>query len=49
MSDEEYSEWVKNHKKAESSLENREELLKKSYDAIESQFQLLGTTGIEDK
>ena len=49
MSEEEYSAWLKNHKTAESSLDNREELLKKSYDAIESQFQLLGTTGIEDK
>jgi len=49
LSEEEYSNWLKNHKKAESSLENREELLRKSYDAIESQFQLLGTTGIEDK
>ncbi|GAB1601815.1 probable phospholipid-transporting ATPase VB, partial [Argonauta hians] len=44
----EYRTWLQQFNKAEAALVNKEELLKKSADDIEKDFELLGATGIED-
>ncbi|KAM9320687.1 phospholipid-transporting ATPase VA [Gastrophryne carolinensis] len=49
LSKEEYSSWLKCHLQAESSLENREELLFQSAVRLENNLHLLGATGIEDR
>ncbi|XP_072269048.1 phospholipid-transporting ATPase VA isoform X2 [Pyxicephalus adspersus] len=49
LSKEEYSCWLKFHLQAESSLENREELLFQSAVRLETNLHLLGATGIEDR
>ncbi|XP_007947635.1 phospholipid-transporting ATPase VD [Orycteropus afer afer] len=49
MSDTEYAEWLKNHFLAETSIENREELLLESAMRLENKLTLLGATGIEDR
>ncbi|KAL6036475.1 hypothetical protein STEG23_033189, partial [Scotinomys teguina] len=49
MSDAEYAEWLKNHFLAETSIDNREELLVESAMRLENQLTLLGATGIEDR
>ncbi|XP_042316513.1 phospholipid-transporting ATPase VA isoform X2 [Sceloporus undulatus] len=49
LSKEEYSCWLKSHIEAESSIENREELLFQSATRIETDLHLLGATGIEDR
>uniref|UniRef100_A0A8C3EVJ1 Phospholipid-transporting ATPase n=1 Tax=Corvus moneduloides TaxID=1196302 RepID=A0A8C3EVJ1_CORMO len=49
LSKEEYGCWLKTHLEAESSLENREELLFQSALRIEKNLHLLGATGIEDR
>ncbi|XP_053311144.1 phospholipid-transporting ATPase VA [Spea bombifrons] len=46
---EEYACWLKFHLQAESSLENREELLFQSAVRLETNLHLLGATGIEDR
>ncbi|NXQ85276.1 AT10A ATPase, partial [Nyctibius grandis] len=46
---EEYACWLKSHLEAESSIENREELLFQSALRIEKNLHLLGATGIEDR
>uniref|UniRef100_G3TCE5 Phospholipid-transporting ATPase n=1 Tax=Loxodonta africana TaxID=9785 RepID=G3TCE5_LOXAF len=49
MSDTEYAEWLKNHFLAETSIDNREELLFESAMRLENKLTLLGATGIEDR
>ncbi|XP_074204443.1 phospholipid-transporting ATPase VD isoform X1 [Camelus bactrianus] len=49
MSDTEYAEWLSNHFSAETSIDNREELLLESAMKLENKLTLLGATGIEDR
>uniref|UniRef100_A0A452GKR4 Phospholipid-transporting ATPase n=1 Tax=Gopherus agassizii TaxID=38772 RepID=A0A452GKR4_9SAUR len=49
LSKEEYASWLKSHLEAESSIENREELLFQSALRIETNLHLLGATGVEDR
>ncbi|XP_012864545.1 PREDICTED: probable phospholipid-transporting ATPase VD isoform X3 [Dipodomys ordii] len=49
MSDTEYAEWLRSHFLAETSIDNREELLIESAMRLENQLTLLGATGIEDR
>ncbi|XP_052561634.1 phospholipid-transporting ATPase VA isoform X1 [Tympanuchus pallidicinctus] len=49
LSKEEYACWLKSRLEAESSIENREELLFQSALQIEKNLHLLGATGIEDR
>ncbi|XP_072476788.1 phospholipid-transporting ATPase VD isoform X1 [Notamacropus eugenii] len=49
MSDTEYTEWLKNHFLAETSIDNREQLLLESAIRLENKLTLLGATGIEDR
>ncbi|XP_063999594.1 phospholipid-transporting ATPase VA isoform X1 [Pogoniulus pusillus] len=49
LSKEEYACWLKSHLEAESSIENRDELLFQSALRIEKNLHLLGATGIEDR
>ncbi|XP_075772592.1 phospholipid-transporting ATPase VA isoform X2 [Pelodiscus sinensis] len=49
LSKEEYASWLKSHLEAESSIENREELLFQSALRMETNLHLLGATGIEDR
>ncbi|KFU99349.1 putative phospholipid-transporting ATPase VD, partial [Pterocles gutturalis] len=49
LSDAEYAEWLNNHFLAETSIENREELLLESAIRLETELTLLGATGIEDR
>ncbi|XP_041054592.1 phospholipid-transporting ATPase VA [Carcharodon carcharias] len=46
---EEYARWLENHLEAESSVESRDELLFQSAVQLETDLQLLGATGIEDR
>ncbi|XP_051882476.1 phospholipid-transporting ATPase VA [Pristis pectinata] len=46
---EEYARWLENRLEAESSVENRDELLYQSAVCLEIDLQLLGATGIEDR
>uniref|UniRef100_A0A4W3JJI6 Phospholipid-transporting ATPase n=1 Tax=Callorhinchus milii TaxID=7868 RepID=A0A4W3JJI6_CALMI len=46
---EEYASWLENHLKAESSIDKRDELLFQSAVHLETDLQLLGATGIEDR
>ncbi|XP_036980949.1 probable phospholipid-transporting ATPase VD isoform X3 [Acanthopagrus latus] len=49
LEEEEYEVWLKRHLLAESSIENREELLMDSAERLETNLTLLGTTGILDR
>nr|XP_036854505.1 probable phospholipid-transporting ATPase VD isoform X1 [Manis javanica] len=49
MSDSEYTEWLRNHFLAETSIDNREDLLLESAMRLENKLTLLGATGIEDR
>ncbi|XP_064367263.1 phospholipid-transporting ATPase VD isoform X2 [Dromaius novaehollandiae] len=49
MSDAEYAEWLNLHFLAETSIDNREELLLESAIRLETKLTLLGATGIEDR
>ncbi|XP_075853981.1 phospholipid-transporting ATPase VD isoform X2 [Microcebus murinus] len=49
MSDIEYAEWLRNHFLAETSIDNREQLLLESAMRLENKLTLLGATGIEDR
>nr|XP_060635539.1 phospholipid-transporting ATPase VD [Anolis sagrei ordinatus] len=49
LNDEEYEEWSQGHFIAESSIENREEMLLESAERLENNLILLGATGIEDR
>ncbi|KAM9578781.1 phospholipid-transporting ATPase VD isoform 3-T4 [Guaruba guarouba] len=49
MSDAEYAEWLNHHFSAETSIDNREELLLESAIRLETELTLLGATGIEDR
>lgn len=49
MSDSDYAEWLRNHFLAETSIDNREELLLESAKRLENKLTLLGATGIEDR
>ncbi|XP_068134633.1 phospholipid-transporting ATPase VD [Hyperolius riggenbachi] len=49
MSDAEYGEWLHSHFLAETSIDNREELLYESALRLETNLTLLGATGIEDR
>lgn len=42
MSDEEYTEWLNNHFLAETTIDNREELLLESAIRLETKLTLLG-------
>lgn len=47
--DAEYEEWAAEHAVAENALHNRDRLLFESYNRMEWDLTLLGSTGIEDK
>ncbi|XP_030580873.1 phospholipid-transporting ATPase VD isoform X2 [Archocentrus centrarchus] len=49
LKEEEYDVWLNTHVLAESSIENREELLLESAQRLETNLTLLGTTGIVDR
>uniref|UniRef100_A0A8D0DAC6 Phospholipid-transporting ATPase n=1 Tax=Sander lucioperca TaxID=283035 RepID=A0A8D0DAC6_SANLU len=49
LREEEYEVWLKGQLLAESSIENREELLLESAQRLETNLTLLGTTGIVDR
>ncbi|XP_066135901.1 phospholipid-transporting ATPase VD [Saccopteryx bilineata] len=49
MSDTDYTEWLRSHFLAETSIDNREELLLESAMRLENKLTLLGATGIEDR
>ncbi|XP_075400488.1 phospholipid-transporting ATPase VD [Tenrec ecaudatus] len=49
MSDTDYAEWLKSHFLAETSIDNREQLLFESAVRLENKLTLLGATGIEDR
>ncbi|KFR12870.1 putative phospholipid-transporting ATPase VD, partial [Opisthocomus hoazin] len=49
LSDAEYAEWLNHHFLAETSIDNREELLLESAIRLETRLTLLGATGIEDR
>ncbi|XP_075051388.1 phospholipid-transporting ATPase VD [Mixophyes fleayi] len=49
MTDFEYAEWLQSHFIAETSIDNREELLYESALRLETNLTLLGATGIEDR
>ncbi|XP_039527793.1 probable phospholipid-transporting ATPase VD isoform X3 [Pimephales promelas] len=49
MEEQEYKAWLKRHEYAETSIENREELLLESAERLETNLTLLGATGIVDR
>ncbi|XP_040274842.1 phospholipid-transporting ATPase VD [Bufo bufo] len=49
MTDVDYAEWLHGHSVAETSIDNREELLYESALKLETNLMLLGATGIEDR
>ncbi|KAE8629520.1 hypothetical protein XENTR_v10000513 [Xenopus tropicalis] len=49
MTDSEYAEWLQSHFLAETSIDNREEMLYESAVRLETKLTLLGATGIEDR
>ncbi|KAJ8385793.1 hypothetical protein AAFF_G00182370 [Aldrovandia affinis] len=49
LEEEEYETWLKHHVFAETSIENREELLMESAQKLETGLTLLGATGIMDR
>ncbi|XP_066534588.1 probable phospholipid-transporting ATPase VD [Hoplias malabaricus] len=49
LDDAEYEAWLKKHAFAETSIENREELLLESAQRLETNLTLLGATGIVDR
>ncbi|XP_037341705.1 probable phospholipid-transporting ATPase VD isoform X1 [Pungitius pungitius] len=49
LEEEEYEEWLKGQRLAESSIEDREELLLEAAQRLETNLTLLGTTGILDR
>uniref|UniRef100_A0A4W5PM87 Phospholipid-transporting ATPase n=1 Tax=Hucho hucho TaxID=62062 RepID=A0A4W5PM87_9TELE len=49
LEEEEYEDWLKRHAFAETSIENREELLLESAQRLETNLTLLGATGIVDR
>ena len=49
LTDEEYQKWLEVRHKAETALEDRDQLLDSSARSIESKLELLGATGIEDQ
>lgn len=49
LEEQEYRTWLKRHEFAETSIENREELLLESAERLETNLKLLGATGIVDR
>ncbi|KAI7805614.1 putative phospholipid-transporting ATPase VD [Triplophysa rosa] len=49
LEEQEYKGWLKRHEYAETSIENREELLLESAERLETNLTLLGATGIVDR
>ncbi|RVE74070.1 hypothetical protein OJAV_G00037470 [Oryzias javanicus] len=49
LSKEEYARWLQHHLEAETAIQRREELLFESALRLETNLQLLGATGIEDR
>ncbi|XP_073690210.1 phospholipid-transporting ATPase VD isoform X2 [Garra rufa] len=49
LEEQEYKAWLKRHENAETSIENREELLLESAERLEINLTLLGATGIVDR
>ncbi|KAM4629198.1 phospholipid-transporting ATPase VA [Polymixia lowei] len=49
LSKEEYARWLQRHLEAETAIQGREELLFESALRLETNLQLLGATGIEDR
>uniref|UniRef100_A0A672MMW1 Phospholipid-transporting ATPase n=1 Tax=Sinocyclocheilus grahami TaxID=75366 RepID=A0A672MMW1_SINGR len=49
LEEQEYKAWLKRHEHAETSIENREELLLESAERLETNLTLLGATGIVDR
>lgn len=48
LTQQQYNQWNKLHKKAEQSIDNNEQLIMESSDRIEQNLILIGATGIED-
>ncbi|XP_077054537.1 phospholipid-transporting ATPase VA [Siphateles boraxobius] len=49
LSKEEYASWLQRHLEAETAIQKREELLFESALRLETNLQLLGATGVEDR
>jgi phospholipid-translocating ATPase len=49
LEEHEYTEWQKIYRAATTSIENRRERIEEAGELIESAFDLVGSTGIEDK
>lgn len=49
LSTEQYNNWLTEHRKAETSLEHRERKLHESAQRLETNMELIGATGIEDR
>uniref|UniRef100_A0A3P9JG78 Phospholipid-transporting ATPase n=1 Tax=Oryzias latipes TaxID=8090 RepID=A0A3P9JG78_ORYLA len=49
LSKDEYARWLQHHLQAETAIQRREELLFESALRLETNLQLLGATGIEDR
>nr|XP_032832787.1 probable phospholipid-transporting ATPase VD [Petromyzon marinus] len=49
LSEEAYAEWRSGHMEAEAAIESRELLLQQSALRIETELELLGATGVEDR
>uniref|UniRef100_A0A8C1UB06 Phospholipid-transporting ATPase n=1 Tax=Cyprinus carpio TaxID=7962 RepID=A0A8C1UB06_CYPCA len=49
LEEQEYKAWLKRHEYAETSIENREELLLESAERLETNLTLLGASGIVDR
>ena len=47
LTTEQYNSWLEKRQEAERSLTNRDTLLASSAELIETEFQLLGATGIQ--
>lgn len=49
LSEQEYQAWLQSHKDAESAMDDRDRLIMDSACRIETNLELLGATGIEDR
>ncbi|ELP90113.1 phospholipid-transporting ATPase, putative [Entamoeba invadens IP1] len=49
VSEEEYDTWVKDWEKAQSTIEGREEVMKEVIKKMESEMEVIGCSGVEDK
>ena len=49
LNSDEFAEFEEKFKVASQSLENREEMIRAVYDSIETDLELIGAIGVEDK